>query len=162
MKERSEHYSQDDLSDQAPDDSQGENGMYDDDEQFSAKQSHYPTTRNVEDLFSKWNELLKSFILNGFFRECKVIFKQDELKYKGPVFNRVRLHFTKGLPNDSDRFDLNMMNSDFVEEWWNIYGQKIVHRKLMEKKANVMMEIRKYMKGMYINDCNIVDQSRHQ
>ena len=98
----------------------------------------------------KWNSYLKDFVLGGLFRECKVIFKKSELQYGGLIYNRVALHFKLGMPKASERFDLNQEDKELVESWWQGEAEKIIHKKLMEKKSNQMQEIRKCIKSKFL------------
>jgi hypothetical protein len=90
-----------------------------------------------------WTEYVKHFVLNGLFREQKVIFKEKELEYKGAIFNRIAFHFNKGMKNRESRVNLDEYDSEEVETWWMKHGAPMVHKKLMEKKSNQMSEIRK-------------------
>ena len=76
-----------------------------------------------------------------------MVFKDEELNYNGLIANRVKMHFQLGLLPDTDRIDWSLFNDTLVADWWNTSAKRIVHKKLMEKKANVLMEVRKLMKS---------------
>ena len=95
-----------------------------------------------------WSDALHHFVLNGLFRECKVIFQKEETEYGGPLYRRVLFQFKDGLADPKSRFDLNSYQpKDVVMDWWNKYGVNIIHKKLMEKKSNHMAEVRRLLRG---------------
>lgn len=90
--------------------------------------------------------MVKKFVLNGYFREMKVMFAMKEMDYGSRVYQRVALHFSSGLADENERIDLNHYDTGDVIEWWNKKGKKMLHKKMMEKKSNAMGEIRKLMR----------------
>ena len=85
-------------------------------------------------IFGKWTEELHHFVLNGLFRECKVIFQQEEIEYGGPVYKRVLFQFKDGLADPKNRFDLALYQpKEWVVDWWNNHAVPIIHKKLMGK-----------------------------
>ena len=47
----------------------------------------------------KWDEMLKTFVLNGLYREIKISFNEERevLAHNSPVFYRIKKRFSEGM-----------------------------------------------------------------
>lgn len=99
-------------------------------------------------LEAKWTKDVETFVLKGLFREVKVFFSQKELAYNSKVFQRIVLHFKKGLKDSSERYNLGDYEETRVRDWWKAQGAKRLYRKMQQRKSNAMGQYRDKLKGM--------------
>ena len=102
----------------------------------------------------KWDAMIKEFVLHGLYRECKVTFSdKDILRFNSPVYQRVVIHFARGLEHRGINVDLRSPeNAGKAKKWWTavginkrMHGGRLLQQRLNTKRANILMAIKKTM-----------------
>ena len=109
-----------------------------------------PSEKKTKTTGSTWTDVLIDFgVLNGLYREKKVIFKDEELVYEGAIYKRVKLQFSSGLWPLERRidFDKDANMKARVEEWWETLAKKTLRKKLSQKKSNTLCAIKESMRS---------------
>ena len=112
-------------------------------------------TKKVKTTGDEWADQLVDFVLNGLYREKKVIFKDDELVYGGAIYKRVKLQFLSGFWPLSKRidFEANESMKEKVEKWWEDWAKKTLREKLSQKKSNTLCAIKDAMRSKWDSWC---------